>query len=269
MSNVSFTSETRVGDVVREFAQTARVFESHGIDFCCGGKRSLAEACNGKGVSADALIQELAQAASVQSSHRTDYDQWSPTRLAQHIVTQHHGYIRSYLPDILKFTQRVADVHGDRFAYLGEIAQTARRLGDELTSHMMKEERILFPFIQAMDEAQQSGGQMPLAMFGSVCNPIRMMEHEHDEAGALLKRLRELSSDYDPPREACTTWSVSWQMLKAFEEDLHLHIHLENNILFPKAAELERHLSDPNDPQLSCGCCAVPPPSATTVSSAS
>ena len=159
-----------------------------------------------------------------------------------YIVGNHHAFVRQAMPVLLTHTKKVAGVHGDRHPELPEVARLFNEVAGEMTSHMAKEEQILFPYIVALEEASRSAGRGPSAPFGTVRNPIRMMEAEHESAGDAMARIRSLTSDYAIPDGACTTYRVSLQELEAFERDLHEHVHLENNILFPKAARLEAEM---------------------------
>jgi regulator of cell morphogenesis and NO signaling len=231
------TGETTVGDIVTGDFRAAAVFHEFGIDFCCGGRRSLAEACAERKIESEVVLEALTRALSVPGS-APRFDEWSPETLIGFIVGNHHEYVRRALPSLTAHTQKLAAVHGSRHPELHEIARLTGFVAGEMTSHMAKEERILFPFIARLSEAARDGRPAPEAPFGSIDNPIRMMEHEHDEAGAAMARIRELTADYTVPADGCTTYLVCFKELDAFEQDLHAHVHLENNILFPKARRL-------------------------------
>jgi regulator of cell morphogenesis and NO signaling len=231
------TGETTVGEIVAGDFRAAAVFHEFGIDFCCGGRRSLADACGERKVDAAAVLEALTQALRAPSS-APRFDEWSPETLIGFIVGNHHEYVRRALPSLTAHTQTLAAVHGSRHPELHEIAGLTQSVADEMFSHMMKEEQVLFPFIARLSEAARDGRPAPQVPFGSIDHPIRMMEHEHDETGAALARIRELTGDYAVPADGCTTYRVCLQELEAFEKDLHAHVHLENNILFPKARKL-------------------------------
>ena len=232
----AITADRTVGELVTESPGRSRVFEEHGIDYCCGGKKPLAEACATKGVSAADLIQQLTDAdAAASEEDGTDYSAMALDDLVVHIVSTHHAYLGRELPRLEQMAEKVAKVHGEKDSRLGELAEVVNALVAELTAHMMKEERILFPVIQQLAQSDT----MPAIPFGTVANPIRAMEAEHDSAGGALERLRELTDGFTPPDWACNTYRALFDGLRELESDLHQHIHKENNILFPKAIVLE------------------------------
>jgi regulator of cell morphogenesis and NO signaling len=171
-----------------------------------------------------------------------DYGSWDLDFLADFVVNTHHKYVNRTMPVIFEYTQKVARVHGDRHPEVIEIASEFLKVMDELNRHMMKEENILFPYIKELVAAQKSKSPVAAPAFGSIQNPIRMMEMEHEEVGNVMENINKLTSQYNPPADACTTFRLSFAALKEFEDDLHQHIHLENNILFPKAIQLEQEL---------------------------
>ncbi len=227
---------------VREFAvevpQAVRVFEKLGIDYCCGGGKSLADACASSKLSVDEVLRSLEQDDTLFAAS-SDWNQASLSDLADHIVAKHHGYVKQELPRLEQLLAKVAGKHGDNHPELRKVKSVFARLSDELTSHMMKEENILFPYVKELERAAKESGRLRPPMFGTVRNPIHMMEIEHDAAGDCLRQLRELSSDYSVPEDGCFSFRTLYQGLAEFEADLHTHIHLENNILFPRAIELE------------------------------
>lgn len=225
-----------VGAVVTRQPSLSRVFEKAGIDYCCGGKKSLEDACREKGIDLDELVNRLEEAqASQEKENVVDAAVMSLTELADHIETTHHAYLRSELPRLDAMTEKVASVHGEKDSRLREVRETYRALAAELTSHMMKEEQILFPMVRQL-EATESAQEFHC---GSVQNPIGQMEHEHDQAGAALERLRELTDGYTPPEWACNTYRALLDALSHLERDLHQHIHKENNVLFPRTITME------------------------------
>lgn len=230
--------ERTVGDVVKEDYSSAVVFKRFGIDFCCGGGRSIETACAKAGVEYEELERALRAAAGSRNGE-PDPTGWELDFLSDYIVNQHHSYVRENLPVLEQFTAKLARVHGERHPELKDIAALVTALSAEMEQHMFKEERILFPYIAVLVKAKKEGGNPGHPPFGTVRNPIRAMEHEHDHAGALMKQIRELSGDYVPPEDACTTYRVAYAKLEEFEQDLHRHVHLENNILFPGATEIE------------------------------
>ena len=231
------TGNATVGEIVAGDFRTAAVFHEFGIDFCCGGRRTVAEACQERQVDADAVLRAIERTCE-QPDARPRLDEWEPATLIGFIVDTHHSYVRRALPSLAAHTQKLAAVHGDRHPELHEVARLAERVAAEMTSHMAKEEQIVFPHIAALAGAVRHGRPVPEAPFGLIDNVIRMMEEEHESAGAAMARMRELTGGYVAPEDGCTTYRVCLQELDAFERDLHAHVHLENNVLFPKARAL-------------------------------
>ncbi len=233
--------EVDVTKTVRELAlenpNATRIFERLGIDYCCGGAKSLTEACASRQVPLDKVVESLQreQAAPV----TRDWSQAQLGELVQHIVNSHHVYVKQEAPRLQQLAAKVASVHGQNHPEVLRIQSTFHDLALELGNHLMKEEQILFPYIVEMDEAISQGRSAPPCMFGTVQNPVRMMMFEHDSAGEALRELRSASSDYTAPADACVTYKTFYAALAAFEADLHQHIHLENNILFPRALQME------------------------------
>ena len=239
---MTITAESTVGDVVSADFRAAAVFSRYGIDFCCGGKRTIAAACRDGGVSAEAVVNDAQQACASQADVPRFAD-WEPDTLASYIVAHHHAYVRRALPAITTHIRKVASVHGGRHPELEEVAGIWRAVEEEMTMHMAKEERILFPYIAQLASAARLRAAPPPAPFGSIENPIRMMEAEHDSAGDAMAQMRGLTNGYAPPADACTTYRICLQELEEFEQDLHVHVHLENNVLFPKARTLTAALA--------------------------
>ncbi len=233
--------ELTVGEMVVEDPSRARVFEHFGIDYCCGGKIPLAEACATRGTDLDAVLKALHKSQANRSPEsETDWSQESMTALVDHIVATHHEYLREEFPHLTGLTKRVAQVHGERHSELPEVRDVFTALRNELEMHMQKEEQMLFPMIKQLDSgvAGAAAGHC-----GTIANPIRMMEHEHDNAGDALGRLRELTGGFAVPVDACNTYRVMLDSLEKLEADLHRHIHKENNILFPKALAAETDIA--------------------------
>jgi regulator of cell morphogenesis and NO signaling len=235
------TDPTTIGEIVAKDFRKAEVFKKFGLDFCCGGKKTLEKACLDKGLDIIEVKKELERADTVPAQSNQKFNEWDPGFLADYIVNTHHKYVKNSMPILYEYTQKVARVHGERHPEAIEIADIFVEIMNEMTQHMIKEEQILFPYIKALAEVK-SNGLAPEAHFGTVQNPIRMMEHEHDVVGTLIKQINTLTNSYNPPADACTTYRVSFAKLKEFEEDLHQHMHLENNILFPAAIALEKEL---------------------------
>ena len=226
-----------IADLVRESPLRANIFERYQIDYCCNGKRSLQEVCAERGLDTAQILVELD--STPEKAEGPDFEAMTLSGLCGHIVSRHHEYLRSTLPSVAMKANKVVAAHGAAHVFLAEVERVFQSLAAELTQHMAKEEMVLFPLIAQMEEAERSGLAAPAAPCGSVQNPIRMMEHEHDDAGNALRRIRELTSDYALPVGACNTFRALYAQLEDLERDLHSHIHLENNILFPRAAELE------------------------------
>ena len=236
------TPETPIGEIVSGDYRAAAVFQRYGIDFCCGGGRTVEDACRTRSLDAAAVLGDVARECAIKDATAPQYATWEPSALVAHIVSTHHAYVRKALPAIAAYTQKLAKVHGPNHPELLQVERLFAGVAAEMTSHMMKEERILFPFIVELQEAAERGGPAPFIPFGTVANPIHMMEEEHESAGDALARIRELTGGYSVPEDDCTTYRVGLQELEAFEQDLHAHVHLENNILFPKALKLEAGL---------------------------
>ncbi len=243
---------TTVRDVVVEDYRAAAVFQKVGLDFCCGGGATIEDACKKKGVDTEQLLAELETllATPVQGAPRAN--DWELDFLAEYIVQHHHKYVRSVLPTILQHAEKVAKVHGNARPALVEIAKVFSNIASDLEHHMMKEERILFPRIKEMVRQRKEGMPLSATVLDEVKNPIKAMEAEHQQAGDGMKTIRELSGNYVPPPDACMTYRVLFKELEEFEQDLHRHVHLENNVLFPKAIALE---SSSNEP---ANVCALP-----------
>ena len=228
-----------VANLVTENIKTAHVFKKYGIDFCCGGGEKIEKACENKNVALADLEQELLKATgSVEKNF--NYNSWNLDFLADHIINVHHQYIEENIPLLLQYSERVAKVHGNSYPEVKEIENLFQQVAGELASHLKKEELILFHFIKKMVQAQQREEILECPTFGTAENPVKMMEDEHEHAGELFRKIAELSNNYTPPASACNTFRAMYSKLDEFEQDLHLHIHLENNILFPKAIELEK-----------------------------
>lgn len=231
---------------VREWAlenpASTRVFEKLGIDYCCGGNRSLSEACQSANLQIDQVLDLLAKADRATTTAQKDRD-WQAERLAsliEHIQSTHHTYTREEIARLGPLFEKVCSVHGKNHPELFEAREIFQGLANELNAHLMKEERILFPYILRMEAAPAGNVPVVPAPFGSVQNPVSMMEHEHDSAGNALRAMSHATNGYTPPADACVSYQTLYKALAAFEADLHQHIHLENNILFPRAVAIEK-----------------------------
>lgn len=240
---MNINKESIIANVVAENYRTASIFEQAGIDFCCNGNRSIRIACGEQKIPADELVTQLQQMVDADFRNGDviiDYKSWPLDLLADFIEKKHHRYVTAQIPVIQAFLEKIVGVHGERHPELAEIKVHFDACAGELTAHMKKEELMLFPFIRKMVQAKLAGSKGVTAPFGTVRNPIRMMMHEHDTEGARLRKIKELSNHYSTPADGCNTYKAAYGALQAFEDDLHLHIHLENNILFPQSIEMER-----------------------------
>ncbi|CAM1369694.1 iron-sulfur cluster repair di-iron protein [Tenacibaculum xiamenense] len=230
-----------VANYVTENIKTAHIFKKHGIDFCCGGNISLEKACEKNEINFKTLLKELS-CVDVVNDVNEDYDNWDLDFLMTHIENKHHTYVRDSLPILSEYANKVAKVHGTHYPEVLKINKLFHEVANELISHLQKEEQILFPFIKQLVVAKKEGRKRVTPPFGTINNPINMMEHEHDNAGDVFKTIAKLTNRYSPPPHACNTFRALYSKLQEFEQDLHKHIHLENNILHPKAIALENEL---------------------------
>lgn len=227
--------ETKIGDLVKQDYRTAGIFKEHHIDFCCGGDKSIEQACDDKKTSVDKLLAELSKAISQKKEAQINYDQMPIDLLADYIEKTHHRYVEAQIPILRQYLKKLVAVHSEGAPYLREVEQLFITSSGNLAQHMKKEELVLFPFIRKMVEAKIRGEQLPSAHFGAIDNPITMMMEEHSIEGDHFKQMQSLTNDYSVPEWGCNTFMVAMKTLEEFQDDLFLHIHLENNILFPKA----------------------------------
>ena len=231
------------GKTVRELAvevpNATRVFEKFGIDYCCGGKKPLEEACRAANLPVHDVIAALETAANHANRSGHDLPSGSLTELVDHIVKTHHKFTREEIDRLRKLLAKVCVVHGKNHPELFDIQSAFYDLAQELTLHLMKEENVLFPYIIRLEESALQNDPVLPPPFGSVQNPVRMMAQEHDNAGDALRRIRAASSNFSVPPEACVSYRALYEALAGFEADLHQHIHLENNVLFPRSIALE------------------------------
>jgi len=232
-----------VREVAMELPQSTRLFEKLRIDYCCGGNRPLSEACASAGVDVDNVIEMLAEVSQSGADTVRDFQSASLPELITHILNTHHVFTKAEMERLQSLIGKVIGAHGANHPELIQLGELWQRLCTDLQPHMFKEEQMLFPYMMALAQAAEDKRAAPFAPFGTVNNPIRRMMVEHDTAGEILRDLRALTSDYKVPSDACISYQTLYQALENFEKDLHQHIHLENNILFPKALELENALS--------------------------
>lgn len=236
---ISGENEETLGEIAAKDLRKAQIFKKFGLDFCCGGKKTVKEACNEKGLDVRVVEQKLQNVNGVHSGRPLPYNDWNLDFLADYIVNTHHSYVRQNLPDIRAYAEKVMMVHGANHPELFQVHLAVKKVVEELTTHMEQEETALFPYIKKLVAAANNGGEKP----GALPEPIKNYEADHEKVGQELSTLRSITDNYRLPEDACATYSLLFRMLDEFEDDLHLHIHLENNILFPKTLKLEKELA--------------------------
>lgn len=235
------TAET-VGEIAAKDLRKAEVFKKYGIDFCCGGKRPLKEVCEEKGLSIALLEAELneLEGATVTTLNFAD---WNPTFLADYIFNQHHKYFYREDPEIKDIMQKVVDHHSNVYPFLTKLRRVYNSLSKELHTHFVKEEQVIFPFIQTLQQVKLTRNKDLLDNIAPLARPLQRMEFDHEEAGETLRTMRKVTNGYVPPQDACNSFNLLYKKLSELEADLHMHIHLENNILFPAAIKLEEEVN--------------------------
>ncbi len=231
-----------VAQIVGAHYRTAEVFRRYGIDFCCGGQAKVADVCRRKGIDLAQLQAELEDVLEQPLAPQEDFASWSPKLLIDYIEERHHTYVRQKLPLLLQYSKKVAKVHGHGHPEVIALAKWISALADELEAHLEKEERELFPYVRQLVQAYREGQASPAVSSDHLEHPLAAMRAEHEHAGSLMQKMRQLTDGFTPPEYACNTWRVLYQLLEEFERDLHQHVHLENNLLFPKAASLAQAL---------------------------
>ena len=240
---MDFSKTTTIGEIVAADYRTATLFSTLGIDFCCKGQETLENVCLAKQLDIDNIKSELTEIMSKNSDTSVDFKSWEIDLLADYIEKTHHRYTEDQSQAILPLLEKLCNVHGSNHPELFEVNQLFKESAQDLAAHMKKEELILFPFIRKMALAKRNGEELVQPRFGTIENPIAMMMHEHDGEGERFRKIAELTENYNPPADACTTYQTTLNMLNDFEKDLHKHIHLENNILFPKAINAQQELT--------------------------
>jgi regulator of cell morphogenesis and NO signaling len=233
-----------IGDFVAKDFRTAAIFSKYGIDFCCKGQRTIEEVCDNNNIDETQLMEELNTVLASENNPEIDFNSWPLDLLVDYIEKKHHRYVEEKTPVILQFLDKLASVHGSNHPELLQINELFQSCAGELAQHMKKEELILFPFIKKMIGATKSHASIEPPHFGTVNNPITMMMEEHDNEGERFRTISALTNNYTLPEDACNTYRVTFAMLEEFEQDLHKHIHLESNILFPKTKALEKFFSN-------------------------
>lgn len=238
------TMETAtIGEIVKNNYKTASVFEKFGLDFCCNGNRSIEDSCRELQIDPGEVMEALRK-VQAEGDDGVNFDAWPLKDLVDYIVKRHHAYVEEKVPQLNAYLDKITRVHGNRHPELEEIRDIFNDVGGELTVHLKKEELMLFPFIKKLEQASLEGVQAQSPLFKSVKAPVDMMMDDHAEEGGKLMRIAELTNRYEVPADACNTFMVTYKLLDEFERDLHIHIHLENNILFPKAIRLEEELAN-------------------------
>jgi regulator of cell morphogenesis and NO signaling len=236
---MSFNNETALKEIAASSPAAARVLEEAGVDYCCGGNHSLEEGCAGTGVAAEEILARLRANTEQARPEDADWRSAPLAKLTEHIRQKHHGYVREAIPRVSALLAKVKAKHGANHPEIATIEGLFQQVGQEMIAHMQKEEIILFPYIERLEQSKHRSVPLERPFFQTVRNPIQMMMNEHDGAGNLAKQIREASSNYAPPADGCASYQRLYGELHGFETDLHLHVHLENNILFPRAVELE------------------------------
>ncbi|WKW46515.1 iron-sulfur cluster repair di-iron protein [Myroides sp. JBRI-B21084] len=227
-----------IGDIVTKNFKTAAVFKKYGIDFCCKGNLVLGDVIESKQINASQLVNDL-EVALLENNNNADYTNWPLDLLVDYVEKIHHTYVNEKTETIQIFLEKLCSVHGGKHPELYEISELFNCSAQDLAAHMKKEELILFPFVKKMVEAKRKNIALQMPHFGTVENPIEMMKHEHVAEGERFEKIAALTNNYQVPADGCNTYKVTYQMLQDFENDLHTHIHIENNILFKKALKLE------------------------------
>jgi regulator of cell morphogenesis and NO signaling len=236
---MSFNGETKVKEIALLNPGAKRILEEAGVDYCCGGSRSLQDACAHSAVSAEVVLKRLRENKEQRGPEDTSWSSAPLAELTRHIVEQHHRYVRGSIPRLRTLAAKVRAKHAANHPELAEIERLFIALGLDMTMHMQKEEMILFPYIEALERSRSGGETLEQPFFQTVRNPVQAMMNEHDAAGGLLRALREASHGYAAPEDACASYRELYKSLEGFEADMHTHVHLENNILFPRALEME------------------------------
>jgi regulator of cell morphogenesis and NO signaling len=242
MDNLISIKEETIGEIVTKDFRKAQVFKNFNIDFCCGGKKTIKEVCESKGIDITVLKRALEEVVDEVDTTGNNYQKWDIGFLTDYIINTHHQYVKDNTQFIMELANKVAKVHGEQHPELIKVAQIFTQVAMELISHLNKEEKMLFPFIKELAAVQRTGGTLPASAFGNVSNPIRMMELEHEEAGEALQTIREITDNFTLPSDACNSYVILYKKLNEYENDLHKHVHLENNILFPKSILTEQEL---------------------------
>lgn len=240
---MEFTETMTIGEIVSHDYRTATLFSNLGIDFCCKGHRTLGEVSTKKSLDIEIIKKQLHQIVAQDKAQSIDFKSWDLDVLADYVEQTHHTYVAEKTQVLLPLLNKISKVHGEKHPELFDITQLFIESSHELAAHMKKEELILFPFIRKMATAKRNNQPLKKPHFGTVDNPIEFMMHEHDQEGERFRKIAELSNQYIPPTDGCISYQTAFKMLEDFEKDLHKHIHLENNILFPNAQLMEKQFN--------------------------
>lgn len=243
---------TTVAELVIAMPSARGLLEHYRIDYCCNGQQTVSDACAARGITVDELLASIETAP--QPAAERAWAGASMGEMIRFIVDTHHRYTRDALSALVPLAQKVRDVHGERRPELSDVLSLVTYLANELRPHMLKEEQVLFPYVISLEEAVSRGEEPPTPFFGTLKNPVRMMMSEHEAAGEKLAELRAITNDYALPEDACSSYRLLFEKLPELENDLHRHIHLENNILFPKALEMESAVERPELELVGGGC---------------
>ena len=234
----AITGETTIGEIVAADYRTAGIFERHGIDFCCGGKIQIAEACKAKGIDLATLTKELESQQHEPVDRSQNFSSWSLSFLADYIVNTHHVYLKENDEQIVTYAQKIASVHGERHPEVVRIASIFEKIATDMVAHLKEEEEVFFPALKRAETATTNGSQPDAKDRETIRNSLVRLHREHEEVGDAIHEIRRLANGFRIPDDVCNTFMLTYRKLAEFEDDLHKHVHLENNILFLKAAQL-------------------------------
>lgn len=240
---MSFKSSAKVAEIVEQAPGSIRLFEEVGIDYCCGGAKSLGESCRQSGVSLELILGKLNELRGRVADAEHGWQAAPLSELVQHIVKTHHEYVRNEIPRLQSLLEKVNGRHSHVHPELIAVKLVFGQVAEEMLDHMQKEERVLFPYIVRLEQSSREGSLPPATAFGSVARPVECMMRDHAKAGKEMLEIRELSGEFTLPQQACHSFRGLYDGLREFEQDLHYHVHLENNVLFPRAVELEAKFS--------------------------
>lgn len=243
---MKITKNTTVGEIVAHDYRTSQVFKANDIDFCCDGPKTLEKASEEVKVNWEDVVTQINTVLKDENESSVDYNSWPIDLLAEYIQKRHHKYAEQKIGEIMPYLEKITAVHGEEHPELEEVLEIFKKTAGEITVHMKKEELMIFPYIKKMMKANKLSQAIKTRQ-GGLESPIETLLHEHDDEGKKFKRIAELTDNYTTPEDGCSTYRLTLAMLKEFEEDLHLHIHLENNILFPKSIELEKTILASNN----------------------